>query len=349
MSAALSFRFGLLSAGLSCLFAGVVVAQQGQSSSGQSSSQRSSAQRDNSARSATSGQTGGSSSAQSGQSSSQQGTGQSGQSGQSYTANFRGESAGGQSQAIDTFYASCLLAQNQGEVELSELAQQQAQSPEVKQFAQQMIQDHRQMIQQLQQIAGGQSSSGSSGSTGSSGTSRSSSSQRGSSSSSDTDTSSSGSDTSSALGTSGTSATDLPGTSSASGTTSVGGLSSAASGAGLSGSGGSGVAMQLAATDMQIAQRKTQMEKEELQQKQGAEFDKAFVGTAIPAHIHALAALEVLGQQSQGQLAQVAQQARPKVQQHLDHPKQLMRQLDQQSGSSNNDSQADRSSSRTQR
>jgi len=69
---------------------------------------------------------------------------------------------------------------------------------------------------------------------------------------------------------------------------------------------------------------------------------------ALFLHIHALAALEVLGQQSQGQLAQVAQQARPKVQQHLDHAKQLMKQLDQQSGGSN-DSQAERSSSRTQR
>jgi len=100
---------------------------------------------------------------------------------------------------------------------------------------------------------------------------------------------------------------------------------------------------------MQIAQRKTQMMKDELQQKQGAEFDKAYIGSAIPAHLHALAALEVLGQQSQGQLAQVAQQARPKVQQHLDHAKQLMQQLDQQSGGNSNDSQADRSGSRTQR
>jgi len=222
---------------------------------------------------------------------------------------------------------------NQGEVELSELAQQQAQNPEVKQFAEQMVQDHRQLIQQLQQVAGTQSGAGSSGTTGS----------RSGASASSLETSSS-SDTAGTTDTSGASGTrDLPGTSAASGTTSVGGLSSAGS------SSANGVVSQLAAIDMQIAQRKTQMMKDELQQKQGAEFDKAYIGSAIPAHLHALAALEVLGQQSQGQLAQLAQQARPKVQQHLDHAKQLMKQLDQQSGSSNDNSQAERSGSRTQR
>ena len=38
-------------------------------------------------------------------------------------------------------------------------------------------------------------------------------------------------------------------------------------------------------------------------------------------------ALEVIGKQSQGPLAQVAQQAQPTVQQHLDQAKQLMKQL----------------------
>jgi len=46
----------------------------------------------------------------------------------------------------------------------------------------------------------------------------------------------------------------------------------------------------------------------------------------------ALAALEVIGQQTQGQLAQVAKQAQPTVQQHLDHAKQLMKQLEGQAG-----------------
>jgi len=95
--------------------------------------------------------------------------------------------------------------------------------------------------------------------------------------------------------------------------------------------------------DRQVVDRKSQLTREELQQKQGADFDKAFVGTAIPAHIHMIAQLEVIQKQGQGQLAQVAQQALPITQQHLEHAKQLMRQLDNQSGSSG--SQAERSSS----
>jgi predicted outer membrane protein len=96
------------------------------------------------------------------------------------------------------------------------------------------------------------------------------------------------------------------------------------------------------------------MVKEDLQQKSGAEFDKCFVGTAIAAHMHALAALEVISQQSQGQLAKVAQEAQPTVQQHLEHAKQLAKQLDSQSNTSSSssgssNSQADRSSSRTER
>jgi len=96
--------------------------------------------------------------------------------------------------------------------------------------------------------------------------------------------------------------------------------------------------------DRQVIDRKTQMTREELQQKQGAEFDKAFVGTTIPAHVHMIAQLEVIERQGQGQLAQIAQQARPITQQHLEHAKQLMRQLDNQSSGSSS-SQADRSSS----
>jgi len=97
---------------------------------------------------------------------------------------------------------------------------------------------------------------------------------------------------------------------------------------------GGGAVHQLMQIDRQIVERKTQSTREELEKKSGAEFDKGFVGTAIIAHVHALAALEVIGQQTQGQLAQVAQQARPTVQQHLEHAKQLMRKLEGEAGSS---------------
>jgi predicted outer membrane protein len=68
---------------------------------------------------------------------------------------------------------------------------------------------------------------------------------------------------------------------------------------------------QIASIDRQIKERCTQASQEELQQKTGAEFDKAYIGSAINAHVHAVAALEVIGKQSQGQLAQIVQEGRP--------------------------------------
>jgi predicted outer membrane protein len=98
--------------------------------------------------------------------------------------------------------------------------------------------------------------------------------------------------------------------------------------------------------DQQINQRCLQMAKDELQQKSGADFDKCYVGNAIGMHVHALAALEVIGKQTQGQLAQVAQQAQPTVQQHFDQAKQLMKQLEGQSTATG--TQAQRETKRTE-
>jgi hypothetical protein len=85
---------------------------------------------------------------------------------------------------------------------------------------------------------------------------------------------------------------------------------------------------QLAQIEKQIGERQKQAMLDELQQKSGAEFDKCYVGSQVSSHMQSLAALEVISQQQQGKLAQVAQQAQPTVQQHLDHAKQLAKQLE---------------------
>ena len=231
--------------------------------------------------------------------------------------------AGGESQEVERFYAACLLAKNQAEIELAQFAQQQAQNPQVKQFAQQMVQDHQRIAQQLQQVAGGQgdqSSSRTNNATQSPGLSGQNDAQR------------QASDT-----------TRLPGSSGAAQTESR-------TARGLTATGGSqeksGTTAKLIQIDRKISERQSQAVREELQQKDGAEFDKAYVGTMIHAHMNMLAALETIEQQGLGQLAQVAQQAQPTVQQHLEHAKQLKEQL---SGSRTGGAQADRQSPRTQR
>ncbi|MFO0789728.1 MAG: DUF4142 domain-containing protein [Pirellulales bacterium] len=275
-----------------------------------------------------------------------------------YSANFRGPqaNAAGASQESDKFFANCLLTHNQGEVELSEIAQQKAQNPEVKQFAQQMIKDHRQMIEQLQQVAGTQA-----------GATHNRSSEASSSTSTNSNNDSSSAAPGAATGTESNNANrtsgDLPGSSGASRTTAQSGTAGSAAATEAADStrsltattaGDSGAVSHIGQIEQQIAQRCQQMAKDELQQKEGAEFDKCYIGNAVGAHMHAVAALEVIGKSSQGQLAQIAQAAQPTVQQHLDRAKELMKQLEGEKGSnatagtrsgSNDNSQAERSSS----
>jgi predicted outer membrane protein len=210
-------------------------------------------------------------------------------------AGYRGAGQAGQSQKLDKYLASCLLIKNKAEVELSRFGAQQAENPQVKQFAQMLVEDHQQMIPKLEQIAGGQAGQSSRQRVGAAGQTDAQRTRQ------DADTQRTAQDA--------TTRSEQE-----------------------YGSAGSDITQQLQQIDKQITQRCLEMTKEKLQEKQGAEFDKAFVGCQIGAHIDSLAALEVIQQQSSGQLAQVAQQASQTVEQHLQQAEQLMQQLEGQQG-----------------
>lgn len=238
---------------------------------------------------------------------------------QQYQAQFRGTQTAGHQQDVERYLASCLSIKNQAEIEANQFGQQQAENPEVKQFAQQMVKDHQQLAQKLQQIPSFQVSA-----------------QR---------------STSGARG-------QLDAQRQPSGTereveretdsqTAPGQNRNENSAFTADQRGGQGGALkELLELDRQITERCQQMVREELQSKSGAEFDKCFVGSQIGNHVHMLAALEVIEQQAQGELRQVAQEARPIVQNHLDHAKQLAKQLE---GASQTGARAERQPSRTQR
>jgi len=227
-----------------------------------------------------------------------------------------------------------MLGQNKAEVELSQIALQKSENAEVKQFAQKMVTDHQKMIEQLQPLAMAQSGANRTTSSILGGTSE----AQGRSERTEGRTS----DTTALPGSSGASQTIPP-----SGTNPVASPSTAtATAESAAVSGRSNAVHELMQIDRQINERCLQMAKDELQQKSGTEFDKCYVGNAIGMHAHALAALEVIGKQTQGKLAQVAQQAQPTVQQHFDHAKQLMKQLDSQSSATG--TRAQRDSNRTE-
>jgi predicted outer membrane protein len=226
---------------------------------------------------------------------------------------------GGSTQEVEKFLAGCLLAKNKCEIEFAQLAQQQSQNPEIKEFAQKLEQDHQQLVQQLEPLAGGQAG------------------QTSTRIESQTQTRATGQNDAQRQP---ADATRLPGSPGATTQTRSQTQTEAYGSQEMS-----GPFAQLAQIEKQIGERQKQAMLDELQQKSGAEFDKCYVGAMVGSHMQSLAALDVISQQ-QGELAQVAQQAQPTVQQHLDHAKQLAKQLE---GANQPGSQAERQRPRTQR
>jgi len=311
MSAALRARIGITAAGLTCLLLSYAAAEQ------QATSQTDRA------------------TAQQADPSTAPGSGSAISDVNQNRTNYRAAqaAAGGPNAVVDHFLAGCMLGQSKAEIELSQIAAQKSENAEVKQFAQKMITDHQKMIEQLQPLTamhGGANRATSSilgGNSEAQGRSEA--------------TEGRTSDTRALPGSSGASQTIAP-----SGTSSAIPSASATAEATTATSGDSGAVHQLAQIDRQINERCLQMAKQELQQKSGAEFDKCYIGNAISMHNHALAALEVIGRDTQGTLAQVAQQAQPTVQQHFDQARQLMKQLDAQSSATG--TQAQRETKRTE-
>lgn len=234
---------------------------------------------------------------------------------QPYTANFRGtQNAANQGLTAETYFANCLLKKNQGEIEIAQLAIEQSQNPQVKEFAQMLVRDHQKLVDQLQQIAGASAATGRTDSTSLDAAAARPESERAPAEPARVPGSSATDTTTPSRDTRDSAEADKRSETASTTTVRQGGMQG-------------GALMQVANIEEKIADRCLQAMREELQQKSGAEFDECFVGAQVGGHMHMLAALEVLGQESQGQLKQIAAEARPRVQQHLDHAKQLAKQL----------------------
>ncbi|MGD9632442.1 MAG: DUF4142 domain-containing protein [Pirellulales bacterium] len=201
--------------------------------------------------------------------------------GQPRTTHFRGPDAAGSTAAnsardLDNYIANCLIIKNEAEIKANEFAEQRADNPKVKQFARQMVDDHRQLVERLKQLV----------SVGQAGAPQ-------------------ASTTTGAAGNAGQTLTGQQSTIS-----------------------GNQLYAKLLELDHQITDQCTQMMQQKLGEKQGAEFDKCFVGAQVGAHMQMLAALEVISQQTTGQLQQLTHEAKAKVQHHLDQAEQLAKELE---------------------
>ena len=187
-----------------------------------------------------------------------------------------------------------MLKDNQAEVELGKLAEQRSQNQQVKQFAQEIVQDHQRLVEQLEKIAGARGRNGSA------------SSPARESATSTANERNENTTTETADNTRTTSANET-----------------STQQAGMRG----GALHELASIDRQIDERCNQMLREALQQKSGHEFDQCYVGSQVIAHMHMLAALDVISQDTNGQLKQIAEDAKPTVQKHLEKAKDLAKEL----------------------
>ncbi len=173
----------------------------------------------------------------------------------------------------DAILATWLLVDNNNEVALAELAQQRAENPEVKQFAQKVVTAHRQMGEQLQPFA-------------------------------------------------------APGLS-----------APAADSKGLAG-GTDGRPQEASASKAAIADELDHLAlleelgdqclssaRKELEQKQGPDFDRCFMGMAVGGHMKVNDAMTVFQKHVSAQLKGVITDGQKTVQMHLQHAKDLSKQL----------------------
>ena len=87
--------------------------------------------------------------------------------------------------------------------------------------------------------------------------------------------------------------------------------------------------------EKQINERCMAMLQEELESKSGREFDACYVGSQVGGHMHMVAALEVLADQSSGQLQQIVKDAQPTVEKHYKMAQALMKQIEERKASDN--------------
>lgn len=243
------------------------------------------------------------------------------QGGQPWTANrYATQRVSGQAQganSTDQQLANWLLVDNRNEIQLGRLAEERASSDDVKEFAKQMVDQHAQVVEELQRFAGvGQ--------------------QRGSrqensrQDDAQDDWSHSGQSTQAG--------------------NNRGGQQYQQASPGNRGGQPSG-GLNLVRLKQQLGQQCVASAQRELEQKDGDEFDKCYVGMQIAMHMQMLDTLKVFSRYASPDLDQLIEQAEQTTQDHLDHAKHLIKQLegDKENGSSDRPSSRSRNRSSSDR
>jgi predicted outer membrane protein len=190
----------------------------------------------------------------------------------------------------DAQLAACLIVDNEGEVALGKIAKERAQSQQVKQFAEQLIKDHSEMLTRLQKFAGG---------AGAEGRPR-----------------AAANDAAGAQAT--RPAADQPG------------AAERPSDRARAGGAQRGGAINFVALKRELGQQCLQSARKELESKEGQEFDMCYTTMMIVKHMQALDTLKVFKNHASDEFAQALDEASRTVTTHLEHAKDLGKQLHKQ-------------------
>jgi predicted outer membrane protein len=184
---------------------------------------------------------------------------------------------------LDQHIAACLLLGNQEEIAIAEFAQERASSPQVKQFAQTMVEQHQQAIEKIKQAAPQLASLN--------------------------------------VKLQATAGSATPGREGATPRADEPGRTGSEPGATTAGQGVANSPMFALARD--AAQECLNLTTKELSEKQGAEFDKAYMGQQCGAHIAMLAKLRASKRHATDQLQPVLAEGIQMTEHHLAEAKKI--------------------------
>ncbi|MBA3315806.1 MAG: DUF4142 domain-containing protein [Planctomycetaceae bacterium] len=256
------------------------------------------------------------------------------------TANFppqsdrRAQGRQGQGQLGDAALVRWIGADNEAEIRISEIAQQKAQNEQVKQFAKMMVDEHTKLGEQLQQASQGQGNQGDAANRSTTiqeRTTRRNATERNANENeneneTDRDAAENRNERNADRDDANAPGQDnAPNARNANRTTTEIQTETRTAGGNRQQQGANNPAVAL---HEQIKQECVASFTKELQSKNGAEFDKCYLGQQIMAHQGMIDTLKVVDQHASADLKQTLQQAQQATKQHLQKAKELMKQVE---------------------
>jgi len=215
--------------------------------------------------------------------------------------------------ALDQYVLACVIKENQGEIEVSKIAQQRASSPEVKEFAAKMIKEHTAFLGKLQAAQGGDAAQGQNRQ------------QRRNERQQQRQVDNTATDNA----TNEPRSTDRDATTERDGNVRAGARAAAGE---MAGRGQSLPVQTLTSISDEIHDRCLAALKQELEQKEGADFDKMFMGVQCGAHMKMASTLEVLQSHVSQDLSQTLKDGSETAKQHFTHAKEIAMKIEGKAG-----------------